>query len=142
MKTYINRSLSGRRQQLFRLLLMSVTVTSAFVSPSVVLQHGTITTPIIPPQGRDGKSNVASPSRTWQLHVVIPGVDIALMDAAIAVVSAAAGAASQLPRIQQLEKDLDLARCALTQVCYLLWGSYIYLHVFVMLSSIIIVADL
>ena len=47
---------------------------------------------------------------------VIPGIDMVMMDAAIAVVSAAAGAATQLPRIQQLEKDLDAARSAITQV--------------------------
>ena len=47
---------------------------------------------------------------------LLPAVDIAMMDAAIAVVSAAAGAASQFPRIQQLERDLDSARSALTEV--------------------------
>lgn len=120
MKTDNNSSLSGRRLQLFMILFISATVTSAFVSP-LVFQHSTVTTPMIPPQRSSSSSNNAAiRTRTWQLQVVIPGVDMALMDAAIAVVSAAAGAASQLPRIQQLEKDLDTARSALTQVCHLL----------------------
>lgn len=119
MKTDNNSSLSGRRLQLFMILFISATVTSAFVSP-LVFQHSTVTTPMILPQGSSSSSNAAIRTRTWQLQVVIPGVDMALMDAAIAVVSAAAGAASQLPRIQQLEKDLDTARSALTQVRHLL----------------------
>lgn len=36
-------------------------------------------------------------------------------DVGIAVVSAAAGAASQFPRINQLQRELDIARTALTQ---------------------------
>ena len=119
MKAHNNSSNAGRRKQLFMLLFMSATVTSAFVSP-LVSQHSTVTTSTIPSQGSRISSNSASSSRTWQLRVIIPGVDMAMMDAAIAVVSAAAGAASQLPRIQQLEKDLDLARRALTQVCHFL----------------------
>ena len=121
MKTNKDGSLSGRRQQLLLVLFMSATVASAFVSPSVV-QHSSMATSTIPTQG-SGSKNVASTSRAWQLRVLIPGVDMAIMDAAIAVVSAAAGAASQLPRIQLLEKDLDMARSALTQVCCLLYGS-------------------
>jgi chromosome segregation ATPase len=38
-----------------------------------------------------------------------------MIDAGIAVVSAAAGAASQLPRIQQLERDLRTAKDSLTK---------------------------
>lgn len=52
----------------------------------------------------------------------IPGLvdigiaDLGLADLGIAVASAAAGVASQAPRIQQLEKDLELAHSALTEV--------------------------
>ncbi len=58
----------------------------------------------------------SSPSTASSCRFLLPAVDIAMMDAAIAVVSAAAGAASQFPRIQQLERDLDSARSALTEV--------------------------
>ena len=57
-----------------------------------------------------------STSTASSCRYLLPAVDIAMMDAAIAVVSAAAGAASQFPRIQQLERDLDSARSALTEV--------------------------
>lgn len=43
-------------------------------------------------------------------------LDPNVMDAAIALTSAAAGAASQLPRIQQLESELESTRSALTMV--------------------------
>jgi len=43
-------------------------------------------------------------------------IDPSIVDAAIALTSAAAGAASQFPRIQKLEQELDSARSALTQV--------------------------
>jgi hypothetical protein len=47
---------------------------------------------------------------------VVPGLDLMMIDAAIAVVSAAAGAASQIPRIQELEVNLQEARASLTEV--------------------------
>ena len=53
-------------------------------------------------------------ARSYRLEMIIePGL---LMDGAIALVSAAAGAASQFPRIQELERELGVARSALTEV--------------------------
>jgi hypothetical protein len=57
-------------------------------------------------------------SRSYRLEmipemIIEPGL---LMDGAIALVSAAAGAASQFPRIQELERELGIARSALTEV--------------------------
>lgn len=46
--------------------------------------------------------------------MVVP-LDPVSLDIGIAVVSAAVGAASQLPRIQQLERELETARSALTK---------------------------
>lgn len=43
-------------------------------------------------------------------------VDLGVVDLGIAVASAAAGVASQAPRIQELEKDLELAHSALNEV--------------------------
>ena len=40
------------------------------------------------------------------------------VNAAVAVVSAAAGAASQVPKIQELERELEIAKLALTEVRY------------------------
>ena len=48
------------------------------------------------------------------LNMVVP-LDPVSLDIGIAVVSAAVGAASQLPRIQQLERELETARSALTK---------------------------
>ena len=99
---------------LFLLLLFS-TSASAFLSPHRGQQHHTqpsSTKPIIGIAAAVPRCTATSTT----CRRVIPGVDMALMDAAIAVVSAAAGAASQLPRIQQLEKDVSAARSALTQV--------------------------
>jgi hypothetical protein len=47
---------------------------------------------------------------------LVTAVDPQMVDAAIAVVSAAAGAATQMPRIQRLEKELKDARSALSEV--------------------------
>jgi hypothetical protein len=45
-------------------------------------------------------------------------VEPIITEVAIAAVSAAAGAASQIPRIQNLEKELKLAKSALTEVSW------------------------
>jgi hypothetical protein len=72
------------------------------------------------------ESFLAAPvlSRSHRLEMIIePGL---LIDGAIAIVSAAAGAASQFPRIQELERELGIARSSLTEVrrprCYTLIG--------------------
>ena len=44
-------------------------------------------------------------------------VDPITVNVGIAVVSAAAGAATQIPKIQELERELDIAKLALTEVC-------------------------
>jgi hypothetical protein len=55
---------------------------------------------------------VSSKSRIFMVDPSL--LDPNLIDVTIAVVSAAAGAASQLPRIQELEKEVNEARDALT----------------------------
>ena len=45
-------------------------------------------------------------------------VDPITVNVGIAVVSAAAGAATQIPKIQELERELDIAKLALTEVCF------------------------
>ncbi len=55
-------------------------------------------------------------SRSRILMVDPSLLDPNLIDVTIAVVSAAAGAASQLPKIQELEKEVSKAREALTMV--------------------------
>lgn len=55
-------------------------------------------------------------SRSRILMVDPSLLDPNLIDVTIAVVSAAAGAASQLPKIQELEKEVSEAREALTMV--------------------------
>jgi hypothetical protein len=73
------------------LLTVATHVTSAFVIVAAPPQQGTAT----------ARAAVIEPF---------------MIDGAIALASAAAGAASQFPRIQQLERELDSARSALTQV--------------------------
>jgi len=51
--------------------------------------------------------------RTTARHLIDPSV--IPMDVGIAVVSAAAGAVSQLPRIQELEREVESARMSLTE---------------------------
>lgn len=52
-----------------------------------------------------------SQKRCTRLHIIDPFA----VDFGIAVVSAAAGAASQIPRIQSLERELEITRAALTE---------------------------
>ena len=55
----------------------------------------------------------ATTSTTSRLQLVDP----ITVNVGIAVVSAAAGAATQIPKIQELERELDIAKLALTEVC-------------------------
>jgi hypothetical protein len=50
-----------------------------------------------------------------QTRLFLLPTDPLFMDMGIAAVSAVAGAASQLPRIQELQRELDISRAALTE---------------------------
>lgn len=54
--------------------------------------------------------------RSFVGMVVEPLFEPAFMDVSIALLSAAAGAASQFPRIQELERELTTTKAALTKV--------------------------
>lgn len=56
----------------------------------------------------------ASRQSTTTRLFILP-TDPLFMDMGIAAVSAAAGAASQLPRIQELQRELEISRAALTE---------------------------
>ena len=76
-------------------------------------------------------------------------VDPISVNVGIAVVSAAAGAATQFPKIQELERELEIAKLALTEVrttryevllYYAVWvptdgRCHVYCHVFMMVKS-------
>ena len=51
--------------------------------------------------------------RPNKLYMVVDPISV---NVGIAVVSAAAGAATQFPKIQELERELDIAKLALTEV--------------------------
>jgi predicted lipid-binding transport protein (Tim44 family) len=114
MSSLVSRQLLFSTRMAMLLVLLFSSSASAFVSPHRGQQHHTQQSSTKPIVIAAAVPRCTATSTTCRR--VIPGVDMALIDAAIAVVSAAAGAASQLPRIQQLEKDVSAARSALTQV--------------------------
>lgn len=58
-------------------------------------------------------SRASEASRQTRLFIL--PTDPLFLDLGIAAVSAAAGAASQLPRIQELQRELDISRAALSE---------------------------
>ena len=83
------------------MLMMAITTVVAFTNTN----PATRTTPT--------SSSTTTASTTTRLQLVDP----ITVNVGIAVVSAAAGAATQIPKIQELERELDIAKLALTEVC-------------------------